>query len=143
MQKQIESIMPTPKQIVDSIDRKLEEKREVAATKFAEKNHSWLKDALPTLAAAKSFIKGAEWRNANLWHDAQGDDLPEIDREVIVLLNNGKVCFGHRPVESYTGISITNHSQMEEYYPERYGKGGWNIPDVKLWLDVKLPNMEE
>lgn len=79
----------------------------------------------------------------NLWNDAQGDRLPEVDREVIVLLDNGKVCFGHRPAESYTGISITNHSEMEEYYPERYGKGGWNIPDVKWWLDVPIPNLEE
>ncbi len=29
MQKQIESIMPTPKQIVEDIDKKLEEKREI------------------------------------------------------------------------------------------------------------------
>ena len=118
-------------------------KLEVAAHEYACKSHSWLKDALPTMAAVESFIKGAEWQLNNLWHDAQGDDLPEIDREVIVLLDNGKVCFGHRPVESYTGISITNHSEMEEYYPERYGKGGWNIPDVRWWLDVELPNWEE
>lgn len=77
----------------------------------------------------------------------QHDNLPEIDREVIVLCDDGhggyKVCFGHRPVESYTGISITNHSEMEEYYPERHDKGGWNIPDIRWWLDVELPKMEE
>lgn len=118
-------------------------KLERAANDYAFKNHSWLKDALPTLVAVESFERGAEWMTRNLWHDAQGDVLPEIDREVIVLLDNGKVCFGHRPVESYTGISITNHSEMEEYYPERYGKGGWNIPDVRWWLDVSIPNLEE
>lgn len=113
-------------------------KLEVAATKFAERNHSWLKDAMPTLAAAKSFINGAEWRDANLWHDAQGDDLPEIDREVIVLLDNGKVCFGHRPnPDGYVTVD------GENLYPETYGKGGWNIPDVRWWLDCVLPNMEE
>ena len=79
---------------------------------------------------------------ANHWHDAQGDDLPPIDKEVIVLLDNGKVCFAHRPVESYTGMSITNHSEMEEYYPEKYDKGGWNIPNVKCWLDVAIPTEE-
>lgn len=85
-----------------------------------------------------------------LWHDAQGDDLPEIDREVIVLTqpyplegSEYAVRFAHRPVESYTGVSIINHSEMEEYYPEKYGKGGWNIPDVKWWLDVELPNLEK
>lgn len=77
-----------------------------------------------------------------LWHDAQGDDLPEIDREVIVMDKKGMVCFGHRPVESFTGVSLTNHSEMEEYYPERYGKGEWNIPDVKWWLDVDIPKPE-
>ena len=122
-------------------------KLEVAATKFAEKNYIWLKDALPTLAAMKSFIKGAEWRDANLWHDAQGDDLPEIDREVIVLCDDGqggyKVCFGHRPYKKgYLGKSLVT-GNIETYYPETYGKGGWNIPDVKWWLDVSIPNLEE
>ena len=41
MQKQIESMMPTPKQIVESIDKKLEEKRERIVhnilSKFAKK----------------------------------------------------------------------------------------------------------
>lgn len=118
-------------------------KLEVAATKFAERNHSWLKDALPILAAAKSFIKGAEWQLGNLWHDAQGDDLPPIDEEVIVICNNGKVCFGHRPYrKGYLGKSMVT-GNVETFYPHTYGKGGWNIPDVKLWLDVELPNMEE
>ena len=24
-----------------------------------------------------------------------------------------------------------------------YGNGGWNIPNVKWWLDLELPKMEE
>ena len=136
-------------------------KLEVVAMEFAERNHSWLKNALPILAAAKSFIKGAEWAEKhlsnpykdvighmssntyrmwkeNLWHDAQGDDLPPIDDEVIVLCNNGKVCFGHRPnIDGYVTVD------GENLYPKTYGKGGWNIPDVKWWLDCSLPNMEE
>ena len=88
-----------------------------------------------------AFFKGAEWADAhqNHWHDAQGDDLPEIDREVIVLLDNGKVCFAHRPVKGYITVSIINHSEVEEYYPKRYDKGGWNIPNVKWWCDISLP----
>lgn len=122
-------------------------KLEVAATKFAEKNHSWLKNALPTLADAKSFIKGAEWRNNNLWHDAQGDDLPPIDDEVIVLCDDGhggyKICFGHRPYKKgYLGKSLVT-GNIETYYPQTYGKGGWNIPDVRWWLDVPIPNLEK
>jgi len=90
----------------------------------------------------KVFVDGVLWgdRNPqNHWHDAQGDDLPPIDKEVIVLLDNGKVCFAHRPVESYTAMSIINHSEMEEYYPERYDKGGWNTPNIKWWCDISLP----
>lgn len=93
-----------------------------------------------------SFINGATWADSHAWKDAQGDDLPEIDREVIALIYltfegvpHYKVVVAHRPVESYTGVSIINHSEMEEYYPERYDKGGWNIPNIKWWLDLELP----
>ena len=91
-------------------------------------------------------IMMGEWADEHpksLWKDAQGDDLPPIDKEVIVIDKMGKVSFGHRPVESFTAVSLTNHSEMEEYFPERYDKGGWNIPDVKWWLDLDLPNLEE
>jgi hypothetical protein len=81
------------------------------------------------------------WKQ-NLWHDAQGDDLPAIDKEVIVLCNNGKVCYGHRPKEYWDGKNIAT-GEVTRHYPKRYDKGGWNIPDVKWWLNVELPNMEE
>ena len=93
----------------------------------------------------KVFVDGVLWgdRNPqNHWHDAQGDDLPEIDREVIVLLDNGKVCFAHRPVKSYITVSVINHREAEEYYPKHYDKGGWNIPNVKWWLVVAIPAEE-
>lgn len=82
-----------------------------------------------------------------LWHDAQGDDLPEIDREVIVLCDTSygsyKVCFGHRPKpEGWDGRNILT-DEVTHYTPKTYDKGGWNIPDVKWWLDCNLPNMEE
>lgn len=79
-----------------------------------------------------------------LWHDAQGDVLPDIDRKVIVLCNNGKVCFGHRPDpnRSYIGKSIIDGKKMK-YKVMTYGKGGWNIPDVKWWLDCDLPKTEK
>lgn len=78
----------------------------------------------------------------NLWHHADGDDLPEIDREVIVLLTNGKVCFAHRPnPDGWDGKSITT-GEVKHYDVQTYDKGGWNIPDVKWWLDLNLP-MEE
>ena len=76
------------------------------------------------------------------WKDAQGDDLPEIDREVIALLDNGKVVFAHRPPEYWDGKDIVT-GKVTRNYPKTYDKGGWNIPDVKWWLDCLLPNLEE
>lgn len=76
---------------------------------------------------------------ATPWKDAQGDDLPEIDREVIALLDNGKVVFAHRPPEYWDGKDIIT-GKVTRNYPKTYDKGGWNIPNVKWWLDVdKLP----
>lgn len=74
----------------------------------------------------------------NLWKPADGDDLPEIDREVIALLDNGKVVFAHRPPEYWDGKDIVT-GKVTRNYPKTYGKDGWNIPDVKYWLDIELP----
>ena len=78
-------------------------------------------------------------RQDNHWHDAQGDDLPPIDKEVIVLLKSGAVCFAHRPnKKGYLGKSIVT-GNIETFYPQTYGKGGWNILNVKWWCDINLP----
>ena len=81
-----------------------------------------------------------------LWYDAQGGNLPEIDREVIVLCDDGhggyKVCFGHRPnPKGYYGKSLTTGEDVRKYRYEvqTYDKGGWNIPGVRWWLDLDLP----
>ena len=114
-------------------------KLEKAAHEHACKNYNLLEE---TLAAMKSFKEGAKWLEENLWHDAQGDDLPEIDREVIVLCDNGKVCFGHRPnPDGWDGRNILT-GEVTHYTPQTYDKGGWNFPDIKWWLDVKLPKEE-
>ena len=86
----------------------------------------------------QGVIDGAEWQKENLWKDAQGDDLPEIDREVIAILDNGKVVFAHRPPEFWDGKDIVT-GKVTRYYPKTYDKGGWNIPNVKYWLNVELP----
>ena len=117
-------------------------KLQEAANEYAFKNHIWLKNALPTLAAVKSFEAGGKWQLKHLWHDAQDvEDLPEIDREVIVLCDDGyggyRVCFGHRPnPKGYTNPPF-------RYEVQTYGKGGWNIPDVRWWLDTDFPKEEE
>ena len=85
-----------------------------------------------------TFIAGAQWQKENLWKPADGGDLPEIDREVIALLDSGKVVFAHRPPEYWDGKDIVT-GKVTRNYPKTYDKGGWNIPDVKYWLDVELP----
>jgi hypothetical protein len=91
----------------------------------------------------QGVIDGAKWKVENLWKPADGDDLPEIDREVIALLDNGKVVFAHRPQEYWDGKNIVT-GKVTRHYPKTYDKGGWNIPNVKWWLDVdKLPNVED
>lgn len=76
---------------------------------------------------------------ATPWIDAQGDDLPKYDREVIALLDNGEVVFAHRPPEYWDGKDIVT-GKVTRNYPKTYGEGGWNIPDVKYWLDIIFPN---
>jgi len=77
-------------------------------------------------------------RTVKNWKDAQGDDLPEIDREVVALLDNGKVVFAHRPPEYWDGKNIIT-GKVTRNYPKTYDKGGWNIPNIKYWLDCLMP----
>jgi len=90
----------------------------------------------------KVFVDGVLWGDRNPqshWHDAQGDDLPPIDREVIVLLKSGAVCFAHRPSKKgYLGKSMVT-GNIETFYPQTYDKGGWNTPNIKWWCDISLP----
>ena len=87
-------------------------------------------------------LRAVELERNNLWKPANGDDLPEIDREVIALLEDGKVVFAHRPPEYWDGKNIITN-EVTRYYPKRYDKGGWNQPNVKWWLDLELPKMQE
>lgn len=94
--------------------------------------------------AVSYFEKGASYADEhpkNLWKDACGTDLPEIDREVIALLTNGKVVFAHRPPERWYGRNMDGEESV--FYPKTYDEGEWNQPDVKWWLDIELPKMEE
>ena len=86
----------------------------------------------------KAIEFGANWQKENLWKPADGDDLPVIDREVIALLYHCQVVFAHRPPEYWDGKDIVT-DKVTRNYPKTYDKGGWNIPDVKWWLDIELP----
>jgi hypothetical protein len=86
------------------------------------------------------FITGAKWQKEHLWKPADGGDLPEYEREVVVFTQDFsndagimRVAIGHRPnPEGCTG-------ETRHYTPQCYDKGGWNIPSVKYWLDLPLP----
>lgn len=89
---------------------------------------------------------------ATPWKPADGDDLPEYDREVIVLVKYStqrnihdkeystyRVGFGHRPnPNGWDGKNIDTN-EVTHYTPKLYDKGGWNAPDITYWLDVRLP----
>ena len=115
----------------EPVSEDLEYASEKYACRFSSSKygHDKVKDA---------FIAGADWQKEHLWKPADGDDLPEIDREVIALLDNGKVVFAHRPPEYWDGKNIVT-GKVTRNYPKTYDKGGWNIPNIKYWLDVELP----
>lgn len=91
----------------------------------------------------KAFVKGYEQALKDIWHKATDtNDLPEIDREVVALqgLKGGgyRIVFAHRPQASWVGTNIfTGEKTVRK--PKRYGKGKWNMENVKWWLDVELP----
>ena len=90
--------------------------------------------------AARHF---ASWQKGNFWKDANGDVLPEIDKDVIALEgldkgNNYRVVFAHR-VDPDRVIRTTIDNKPLELHPSRYGEAGWNLPNIKYWLDLELP----
>lgn len=91
----------------------------------------------------EGYDAGATWADENpkqVWHDAQGEYLPEYDREVIAICGaNGQICFAHRPnPKGWFGKSLTT-GKASHYEPKTYGVGGWNLEDVVFWLDVEIP----
>ena len=74
------------------------------------------------------------------WKSAEGNDLPEIDREVIALVtcaSGYKVVYAHR-------VNLAAYVVLDgkKLYPKPYGKGSWNQEGVKWWLDLELPVSE-
>ena len=82
------------------------------------------------------FIDGCVWADSNpQWYDAQGDNVPEYGREVIVIRRNGMICYGHRPnPKEYVIV------EGKKCFAKTYDKNDWNIPDIALWLDVEVPD---
>ena len=91
-----------------------------------------------------SFIEDAK---INLWKSAEGDDLPDYDRKVIVIRsyhNDPFVCTSSRVKPA--GYLVLDKSVSEEktlIHPNVYGKGGWKSPGVVLWLDLEIPDVKD
>ena len=75
------------------------------------------------LPVRKFYIRAYEQAEKDLgWHSVD-ESLPEIEEEVIVLKELGKIAFGH----------IVDRRYAMDY-------NGWNIPGVKYWMSCpKLP----
>jgi hypothetical protein len=88
--------------------------------------------------------KEVDLNRESAWKPADGDELPEIDREVIALIpayDGWKVVFAHRPDPvGYWGKSVLS-DEYKHFLPETYD--GWNIPNIKWWLDLDLPKTDE
>ena len=96
---------------------------------------------IPKEAIREYLEMGVVFQQGHSWHKADGDELPDIDREVIALTTDSKVVFAHRPAESWKGKNLDT-GEVTTYYPKRYDAGGWNQPDVKWWLDIQLPEID-
>lgn len=115
-----------------------------AGVHVASVPRGWFDVAALEEATRKAFVAGAKMIRACLWKDANGDYFPQIDREVVVLTQeipdddiHLKVAIGHRPNKDgfeYKGDRIV---------PQVYGRGEWNQPNVRYWLDLDLPNAKE
>ena len=123
-------------------EEQIEQKaKELGQKYFPDEYNIWARPNYEAQYIEYACKEMVEWADAHQdhWHDAQGDDLPDIDREVIVLRENGAVCFAHRPnKKGYLGKSLVT-GNIKTFYPHTYGKGKWNISNVKWWLDVDIP----
>ena len=83
-----------------------------------------------------AFVAAATWADSHpQWYNAQGNNVPEYGREVIVIGRDGKVFFGHRPDPKEVTMV-----EGKPYHAKTYDKNGWNWPNIALWLDVEIPD---
>ena len=128
-----------------------EKAKELGQKYFPDSANIWARGNVEAHAVESACMEMHEWTCQNLWKDAQGDDLPEIDREVIVLVKALpehedsllKVSFGHRPnPDGWNGKNIIT-GEVSHFEPKTYDKGAWSLPDAVYWLDLELPFKEK
>jgi len=134
----------------EPVSEELEEAALLHLSKYYDTSIIWDEDKK---CVVRDFKAGALWQKEHFWKPANGDDLPEIAREVVAFQKTFptdidvpsllKIVMAHRPnPKGYDGKSIAT-GKVEHYTPKTYDKGGWNIPNVVLWLDLNIPNLEE
>lgn len=131
---------------IDSLQKEPVSEEWIDVAKQYVKEHVIGIDKVTFSIATDMFISGAKWQKAHNWKPADGDDLPEYDKEVIAILDydfgHYKVVYAHRPnPNGWNGTNIDT-GEKEHFEPEIYDKGGWNQPHVLYWLDAKLPYEE-
>ena len=136
-------------QRIEAIGMAIQALQEEPVSEDLESEIDYLSKRYPEVSFAKLSriaVRVVKWQKENLWKPADGDDLPEYEREVVVFTQifpddteMMRVAIGHRPnPNGWDGKSLST-GNVEHYTPKTYDKGGWNIPDVKYWLDVELP----
>lgn len=130
----------------ESVSNNLEDKLKDYAYQVAyDLSNDWLKENATWDDVETAVKLGAQWQKEHLLKDAQGDDLPEIDREVIALIEaygHYRVIFAHR-VDENAEFNTSIGGKPFVLHPKRYDKGCWNVPGVKWWLDLDLPKIEK
>ena len=86
-----------------------------------------------------AFRKGGDFVLDHLWQEDTDDEslLPEIGKEVIVLketIDGYEVCFAWR--SDRKGIF---DKELGNIPIVTFGKGNWNIPNVRYFLNVEFP----
>ena len=124
-----------------------EKANELAQKYFPDANNIWARPNYEARFAKEACLEMASWVEQNLWKSADGKDLPELEREVVVFTQkeglSPRVGIAHRPDSNgWDGRNILT-GEVNHYTPKTYDKGGWSIPDVKIWLDTSLPFKED
>ena len=65
------------------IEKPVSEDLEAVSDKFVK---SYTKGGIKQSWLKEGYIAGAKWQKEHLWKPADGNDLPEIDKEVVVLI---------------------------------------------------------
>ena len=139
----LSNVQRTTKNWKEPVSEDLEEAALLYLSKYYDTSIIWDEDKK---CVVRDFKAGALWQKENLWKPADGDDLPECDREVIAILDydfgHYKVVYAHRPnPNGWDGTNIDT-GEKEHFEPVIYDKEGWNQPHVLYWLDARLPYEE-